>query len=191
MISIKVGYPSQNIFMERITSMRDEELMKAYQQGDIQAFEILYGRYSPRVYGYLLKRLSDRMITDDVFQAVFLKLHKVRHQYNPSLPFKPWLFTICHTVLLDNLRAMARHPRFQELDENFAVLNKDGAVKNTLNLESLNADQRTAIEMRYYHGLSFEEIARKLNKTAVGVRQLVSRGVRRLGKIMKSKEGRQ
>jgi len=56
----------------------DEELMKAYQLGNAEAFELLYGRYSPRVYGYLCKKISNRVAADDVFQTIFLKLHKFR-----------------------------------------------------------------------------------------------------------------
>ena len=173
---------------ERIPLMSDEELMKAYQQGDIQAFEQLYARYSPRVYGYLRNRLSNRSALDDVFQAVFLKLHHARHQYDPALRFKPWLFSICHTVLIDQFRADSRHPELVEYEENRILTHSEEKEPVAVNLDSLSVDQRNAIQMRYFEDRSFEEIAKKLSKTPAGVRQLVSRGVRLLSQALKFKE---
>lgn len=168
----------------------DEELMNAYQHGDIQGFETLYGRYSPRVYGYLRNRLSDRSAVDDVFQAIFLKLHNARQQYDPALPFKPWLFSICHAVLVDRFRADARHPETVELEEDHAHTSPNEKEQLVVNLDSLSVDQRNAIELRYFEEHSFEEIAKQLSKTPAGVRQLVSRGIRRLNQVLNSKEGK-
>src|SRR5437868_3329601 len=86
-------------------SRTDEELMLAYQQGDSSAFNELYERYSGRVYSYLEGKVFNKNERDDLFQAVFLKLHKSRHLFDPAFQFAPWLFTICRTTVLDFIKA--------------------------------------------------------------------------------------
>jgi RNA polymerase sigma-70 factor (ECF subfamily) len=86
----------------------DEELMLAYQLGDENAFRELYTRHSERVFGFLRLKLHDEAKAHDVFQATFLKLHKSRSRYDSTLPFTPWLFTICRSELLDALKKEKR-----------------------------------------------------------------------------------
>src|SRR3990167_6412318 len=91
-----------------LTELRDEELMKAYQLGDEGAFEVLYTRHSPNVFGFLKKRVIKQDIAEDLFQAVFLKLHKSRSTYNSTLPFLPWLFALVQSVMVDGIRSKKR-----------------------------------------------------------------------------------
>lgn len=159
----------------------DEELMQAYQNGADGAFDLLFSRYSTRVYGFLMNRLKKRDQADDVFQATFLKLHQSRERYDRNFPFAPWLFTVCKSVLVDHAR---KHLRNRE-DANEQILSETADEKtiepaSTVALESLPANQRTAIELRYQDNLPFEEIAAKLQTSPANVRQLVSRGLQKL-----------
>jgi len=56
----------------------DEVLMTAYQTGDTRAFEILFGRYRNRLYGYFVRRFGDRDLAADLFQRTFLRVHRAR-----------------------------------------------------------------------------------------------------------------
>ena len=82
----------------------DEELMLAYRLGDEIAFSDLYNRYAQKVLAFLRLKLREESAAQDVFQSTFLKLHKSKHLYNPSLPFSPWIFTICRNELVDFVR---------------------------------------------------------------------------------------
>ncbi|OFZ81072.1 MAG: hypothetical protein A2583_13645 [Bdellovibrionales bacterium RIFOXYD1_FULL_53_11] len=168
----------------------DEGLMEAYQRGESQAFDVLYARHSPRVYGYLRNRLHDRASADDVLQMVFLKFHAARHQYKSSLPFLPWLFTICRSVLIDQIRATGRVTETVAFDEERDSPLEARPAVDLVNLEALSPDQQRAIEMRYYQEKSFGEIAKALKISPAGIRQLVSRGVRRLSQILRPEGGR-
>jgi RNA polymerase sigma-70 factor, ECF subfamily len=166
----------------------DEELMKAYQQGDDQAFAQLYRRHSSKVYGYIRKSVADQAFADDVFQASFLKLHSARAHYDPSFPFLPWLFTVCKSVMIDSIR------KRQSIQEDLNELAVEQAVAAAPELESvalpelgsLPDSQRKAIELRYAHGLSFEEIAKKLDTSPMNVRQLVSRAIKKIKSLSES-----
>lgn len=160
----------------------DEELMKAYQQGDEQAFATLYRRHSAKVYGYIRKSVSDQAFADDMFQATFMKLHSARAHYDPSFPFLPWLFTVCKSAMIDGVRK--RQTIQEDLNEiavENAVANAPEHVSMSLpELSNLPEAQRKAIELRYGEDLSFEEIAKRLDTSPTNVRQLVSRAIKKL-----------
>lgn len=169
----------------------DEMLMQIYQQGDESAFEVLYKRHSGRVYAYLQSKLKDRRVTDDLFQASFLKLHQSRSNYDPTLPFIPWLFTVCRSAMIDGLR---ERKRIQEDLDPVAIERAaaempapETAFSSLPDLNSLPAHQREAIELRYRDDLSFEEIAKRLETSPSNVRQLISRAVRKIKKLVNTK----
>ncbi|OFZ20694.1 MAG: hypothetical protein A2X94_08535 [Bdellovibrionales bacterium GWB1_55_8] len=174
-----------------LATLSDELLMKAYQEGDFTAFSELYRRHSPRVYGYLRSKIAERNYLDDVFQAVFLKLHQSRGCYDASFPFTPWLYTVSRSVWLDHLRRAGRnledaadHDFLDALDHHRSqgVLDeKDGKTGESVpELSGLPDEQRRAIELRYQEELSFAEIALALKTSPANARQLVSRAVRKL-----------
>ena len=161
--------------------------MLAYQLGDEFAFEELYSRYSARVLAFLRSKLRNEAKARDVFQGTFFKLHRTRDRYNPSLPFVPWLFTICRSELLDALKkekrlredVMSEVPELPstDLEPNFGV-----------DFSSLPEGQRQAVELRYNQESSFEEIARALETTPANARQMVSRAIRQLRSLYAKKD---
>ncbi len=72
--------------------MTDEELMVAYREGDLSAFQILYKRHKGRLMGYLIRKLKDLDEAEDVFQSVFVKLHAGRFKYKEDIPFLPTIY---------------------------------------------------------------------------------------------------
>src|SRR5574343_1651229 len=87
-----------------IKQCSEEELMALYQDGSEDAFNLLYKRNSDKIYGFLLNKVRDEQVANEIFQSTFLKLHKGRHLYNKDLPFLPWLFAICRNTLSDYFR---------------------------------------------------------------------------------------
>ncbi len=165
--------------MKVFDSTSDEELMRAYQGGDSAAFEILFLRHRARVFGFLLKKLKVRSEAEDVFQATFMKLHSSRKHYDPSFKFTPWLFTICQSVLKDHYRTRNRNLE----DANEELIKKTPANRSddlSISFETLDQNQKAAIEMRYLEDLSFDEIANKLHTSPSNARQLVSRAIRKI-----------
>lgn len=163
----------------------DEMLMQAYRFGDERAFEELYRRYSAKVYGYLKSRIAPAALADEVFQDTFLRLHRYRDRYDHSLPFVPWLFTICRSALVDRLRKESRQ---KELENAAALAESQGAGTSAaggIALEALSPREREALALRYGSDLDFDEIGRRLSTSSVNARQVVSRAVRRLRSLFK------
>jgi len=171
----------------------DEELMEMYKMGEQLAFEILFLRHSGRVMGFLCKRMRSEKEAQDVLQEAFFKLHRSKHQYDGTLPFSPWLFSIARTVWLDYLKkkkldASVEHATLELIP---SAINESEISENGLDLgllEVLPPNQKQAISLRVYDDATFEEIASRLATTPENARQLISRGLKRLKNTWNSRK---
>jgi RNA polymerase sigma-70 factor (ECF subfamily) len=166
----------------------DEELMALYQEGSEEAFKALYSRHSGKILGYLISRTQSEQEATDLFQEVFVKIHKSKHLYNKSLPVLPWIFSVTHSVLVDGRRkAIRRSETFGfDFDELAAYEKEDSGVAAVIPLiQDLPTQQRIALQMRYVEEKTFEEIAERLKTSPVNVRQIVSRSVKHLKGLVK------
>lgn len=176
--------------MSKLSDLSDEDLMGLYRQGDQLAFDELYKRYERKAYGYLQKRIQNPQAVNDIFQSAFLKLHKSKHQFNSSFMFAPWLFTVIKTSLLDWQKSNENKTVHIEMDDNLITENASLQTPSIdrRDISKLPRDQRSAVEMRYFDDLSFEEIAERLETSPANVRKLVSRGISNLRSIF-AKDG--
>jgi RNA polymerase sigma factor (sigma-70 family) len=172
----------------------DEQLMTAYADGDMQAFEVLYARHKGRILGYLYNKLRDRDEAEEVFQATFAKLHAARDRYREDIPFLPWVFTIARNALIDHVRRnRAYRKNLMISDESMvnasAVESSNAPVDDTIaELSSLSHRQREVLELRFDQDFSFDEIAAQLQTSSGNARQMVSRAIRHLRKALGARE---
>lgn len=164
--------------------LSDEDLMALYQNGDAKAFAVLYYRHAGRVLEFLQRKTSPQNARDLV-QETFLKVHRSRHQYSVQYPFLPWLFAITRNALIDLSRLnefkVAQGSQAQDdITEEPAAPPQAWPGDLTVALASLPAKQRRAIELRYLSDWTFEKIAAELKTSPLNIRQIVSRGLRRL-----------
>lgn len=81
----------------------DEDLMLAYQNGNVQAFQILLMRHQKPLYLYLLCFLKSPELAEEVLQEVSLEVVKFRDQYRPNVKFTKWLYTLAKHCCLERL----------------------------------------------------------------------------------------
>lgn len=172
----------------------DEALMNAYQKGDYEAFEVLYRRYSPRLYGYLKSKLRKNEEVEEVFQTTFSKLHQFRSSYEKGAAFAPWFFTIGYNSLTDLFRKQGRTQERLTPEGNVPETPVEAAQDQPSQYSSheisewishLDGSQAEALRLRYQEDKSFEQIAEALNVSLSNARQLVSRGSRKLRDLIK------
>jgi len=172
-----------------LLNQTDEELMVLYQNGSEAAFQILYDRHSSKVFGFILSKVQNKEVATEIFQDVFTKIHKSKRLYNKSLPLLPWVFPITRNAVFDFLKRRSKietATSIEKIDE-WAALEDQSEIGIDLHpsMLKLPTQQKLAIEMRYYDEKTFEEIAQTLNTSSMNIRQLVSRGLRRLKEILK------
>lgn len=171
----------------------DATLVHRLLRKDVSAFEQLYDRHSRPIYSLVLRILQQAGTAEEVVQDVFLQLWRNAAQYDVSRgPFVPWLFTLARNRALDTLRLkserqrrredqteelppIASVPQYeQQLDE------KRRAEKVRALMASLSPQQKKAIELAYFEGLSHSEIAAALKEPLGTVKSWIRNGLLRL-----------
>jgi len=170
--------------MQDLKDLSDEELMTLYQTGQFEAFEVLYTRHSGRVFEYLKKKTSIE-VARELMQEVFEKIHKSRGKYISQYPFLPWAFTIARNSLFDFFKqaeSKLANSSSGVAIENLAIADSPPGNDFDLSqvLSSLPSNQRRAIELRYQQEWSFEKIARDMKTSEDNVRQIISRGIKKV-----------
>lgn len=95
-------------FPTNLSDLPDHQLARLYQQGLDAAFTELLQRYRLELFHFLYRMVSQRAVAEDLFQETFLQVHLSIDTYDPSRPFKPWLFTIAANKARDWLRRQNR-----------------------------------------------------------------------------------
>lgn len=174
-----------------LNDQTDEQLMKLYQNGDDAAFEAIYERHSSKVYRFLRKRIGNKEKVAEIYQEVFIKIHKSKALYNDSFPVLPWIFTITNSVMIDELRKekIVKTVGIETI-EDMAVASSASFGNDALGmLKQLPDVQRQALEMRYINDHTFEQIAAQLKIQPSNARQVISRGIKRLRELVKDGSG--
>ena len=157
--------------------------MAAYIAGDASAFRELFDRYSGVLYRMLLRDLRRPEEARDLVQQTFLHLHRARRDFDRRLRFRPWLFTIAVNLKREYFRRVKRRPE-SSLDAEGApepVQADHGertaaqqAIRHALG--TLPKDQREVIELHWFDGLSFAEVAEVVGASVAAVKVRAHRG---------------
>ena len=144
-------------------------------QGDQAALATLYDRTSPQVYGFVLKILDNREAAEEVTLDVYTQVWRQAHTYDETRGTPgSWLMTLARTRAIDRFRAgAAERGRLNSLDAVELMASEDNTPEQDLAgqerrryvqqaLTLLTAEQRQAIALAYFYGLSQSEIADKL-----------------------------
>jgi len=171
----------------------DSELALRVAAGDRAAFLALYDRYAGRVYGLCLRMLQEPAAAEEVSQETFLKLWARAGQFDPRHgALVSWLLTIARRSALDRIRREARRPQLQAADSDDRLSRipdpsseseeaRWGSLR--LALQEIPGEQRSAIELAYYHGMSHRDIAEFLDIPLGTVKTRIRLGMKRLRRL--------
>jgi RNA polymerase sigma factor (sigma-70 family) len=162
--------------------------MAAYVAGDSVAFRTIFERYAPLLMRAMLRELYAREEANDLVQQTFLQLHRARADFDPAQKLKPWVFTIAMNLKREYFRRKKRRPERSLGDETAAELAVPalGAARvearRTLQrvLGDLPDDQREVIELHWFDGLEFPEVALVVGASVSAVKVRAHRGYVRL-----------
>ncbi len=162
--------------MTNIINFSDEKLVKAYSEGNNQAFDVLLRRHQDRIFNYIRRIIKNEDIANDIFQETFVKAIQTIRQgrYTENGKFPAWISRIAHNLIIDYYR-QEKSENLQSADlEDIDVLNRKELCEDTIEdmiiseqiredvkflIEELPPLQKEVLIMRYYQGLSFKEIA--------------------------------
>lgn len=180
------------------TALRDDELMNRLGSRDLGAFEALYDRYGDLVYSVSLRVVGDQYVAQDVAQDVFLRVWRRPEQFDVTRgKFVTWLLSVTRNRSIDQRRSQSRRLRHEALpvaDDEEEVLpsgddRDDPALATVLSeersevrnaMESLPAEQKLAIQLAYFGGLTQQEIATKLGQPLGTVKTRIRLGMQKM-----------
>ena len=164
----------------------DESLMARYADGEADAFDELFRRYEPRAYAYFLRRTGSPERAQDLYQELFLRIHRARGRFDASRPFGPWLFQIAHRLLVDDQRRAHRtyEVPIEDRDPAAECSNSEEQLRDCevlgLALAGLSGEERHILVSSKLGGVGYPELAAQLGKSVEAVRKTASRTLQRL-----------
>jgi RNA polymerase sigma-70 factor (ECF subfamily) len=188
---------------ERLTPYDDPDvqLMLRFQQGEMEAFQQLFHKYSPAVINFAFQFLGTRARAEEIAQEVLLQVYRWQKRYEPKAKFSTWLFKIAHNHCLNEVRKgeyrVARESlnllpdaegdeRERDLPDTNpgkgedVLAAKEAADRIQRILRRVPENQRTALMLSRLEGMSYQEVAEVLGSTEKAVKSLVFRATQSL-----------
>lgn len=174
--------------MNNLIQLTDEMLVKLYENGNNEAFEVLLLRYKSKVYTYIYLIVHNRELAEDIFQDTFIKAINTIQQgrYVETGRFLAWINRIAHNLIIDHFRREKNENTFSSDGLEYDLVNNaklsEKSVEDTISNEQVLCDvvnlvnylpesQQEVVRMRFFEDLSFKEIAEKTDvsiNTALG-----------------------
>ena len=163
-----------------------ERLVGAAQQGDPEAFGALFDHFYGPVYRYVAARVGRPSDAEDLAQLVFVKALEALPRYEArGVPFGGWLFRLARNVVIDHVRTRREHTALEVVAERAdsedgpdeLALMRQEMDSVALALRRLTPEQRQAIELRFFAGLSAKEAAEAMGRQEGTVRGLQFRAI--------------
>lgn len=187
-----------------IVPLSDTDIMVQVQRGRTELFEQLVARYRERLLRFAAGKLGERGRAEDVVQETFLAVYTARHTYDPRFAFSTWIWTILLNLCRREWRAQRREAgrlwHAAAAQSSLAGHGNGGASLETGLSALLRSEQQEllgsllaalpeaesdALRLRFYGGLTFEEIAATMNSSLSGAKVRVRRGLERLAERLR------
>jgi RNA polymerase sigma-70 factor (ECF subfamily) len=175
------------------------ELLRRTGKGDRQSFEQLYDRFSGVLFSTAYRVLNSPEAAEDVLQDVFIQIWEKAPLYDPERG-KPltWAVTLTRNKAIDRLRSVQRRNRLQDDVEREAQSSEQFDERNSLDavesvekgklvrdaIKRLSDDQRQAIELAFFSGLTQTEIAERLGEPLGTIKARIRRGMMKLRDVI-------
>ena len=158
-----------------LINLSDSELVALYLKGDSKSFEALIQKHKNKIYAFILSKIRNRDLAEDIFQDTFIKVINSlqKGKYNEEGKFLPWVMRIANNLVIDYFRKSKKMRTIAPTNDFdiFDILQdgekniEDNLVNNQIHkdlrklIEHLPEDQKEVLKMRYYAELSFKEIS--------------------------------
>lgn len=179
---------------------RDTAMIQKIGKRDVVAFQDFYKKFNGLLYSTIFRVLNDHQDTEDIMQEVLVQIWQKAHLYEPGKG-KPltWVTTMARNRAIDRIRSKQRRSKLNDGFEKESKTVQPEFIEDTRDVlmakESddmlkgavmeLSPDQREAIQLAYFAGLTQSEIAEKLQEPLGTVKARIRRGVQRLEQVVK------
>jgi RNA polymerase sigma-70 factor (ECF subfamily) len=179
----------------------DQELMAAISRGDQDALGQLYDRHAATALGVAFRVVKDRGVAEEVVQDAFVAAWRRAASYEPArAEARTWLLSIVHNRAIDRTRGLAAAGRRTELDLDQAAEARDesdvwreawGRIQRAeivAALAELPPEQREAIELAFFGGLTHVEVAERTGQPLGTIKGRMRLGLLKLRTVLRGRE---
>ena len=179
--------------------LKDKELVDAIaqiQNGSQKAQTKLINYFWDDVFGFILKKVQDRTIADELTVAVFAKILTKLNLYDENFQFKTWILTIAQNSVIDYWR---KESKKETLTENLAevknefekspeelLISKQQQQRIISTIASMDSNYRMILELRFFEEKSIKEIAETLNISVANTKVRIMRAKKILAELLKN-----
>ena len=155
-----------------VVDLEERHWLAAHLRGDQQAFAKLMQAYRKPVYSLLMRQGLEPQYCDDLFQEIFIKIHRSAHQYQARRPLSPWIFTIAINTLRNHFRSQPQSTASAQALE--AVCDEQPGPEQVAELDEtldwleqavvqLPRAQAEALTLSVVKGMKLQDICQVLN----------------------------
>jgi RNA polymerase sigma-70 factor (ECF subfamily) len=191
------------------TERPDEELVRLFVEGRIEAFEELLRRYELKIVNFINRSIGDFQRAEELAQETFMRVFRMGARFDPHYRFSTWIFTIAKNLSSNELRDRSRDP------ESFNIRESDWPDNNSFVAElvsattlephqilttqemraslekamsHLDADLRMALVMKEFEHMTYAQIAEVFETTTGTVKSWLFRARKQLGTLLRESE---
>lgn len=182
----------------------DQQLVAKVQKGDSRAFDLLVLKYQHKIFGLISRYVHDSDEVQDVAQEAFIKAYRALPRFRGDSAFYTWLYRIAINTAKNHLVSRSRRPPGSDVEVEDAEYYDGGAALRDLNtpenalfgaelkavveraITDLPDDLRTAVTLREFDGLSYEDIAEVMDCPVGTVRSRIFRAREAIDKQVKT-----
>ncbi|MBI3193246.1 MAG: RNA polymerase sigma factor [Ignavibacteriae bacterium] len=161
------------------------------RDGELHQLALLFERHHVALYNYYVRQASDRDLSEDFVQEVFLRIIKYRHTFRGEGEFLPWMYHIARNVQIDHARKWGRETKYDEEthdqicddpipDDHVEQLQNVGMLQKAL--AKLSPEKREVLILSRYQEMKYSAIAELLGCTVEVVKVRVHRALNDLRK---------
>lgn len=166
-----------------LNNLRINRLAKKMQQGDRFAAEKIFGHFSPIIFHYIVKRISNRETSEELTQEIFLKIIKKIETFNKNQGnFSAWTWKIVKNTLIDFYRGKKEIIITNFIDTYNNIASEDSHLENKLRIgditrkiRSFSPEEQTIFNLYFISDLSYKEIAEITGKSEGSLRTSIHR----------------
>lgn len=177
--------------MKALHTFTDKVLVDRVQAGDIDAYEILFKRYSGKIYRFVYFRIREQETVDDLVSETFLKLWQQLADEKKIKNLQAYLYRIARNIVIDHYRARkedvdisaVEHVLEADIDLTHDVTIQSDIKEMMHKMNSLSDDYQEILQLRYVEDLTIAEIAQVLEKSKGAVKVSIHRAVKKLQEV--------
>ncbi len=176
----------------------EKQIIERARGGEAEAFGLLYDHYLPRIYRFVLLKVSHREEAEDLTHQAFLRAWESIAVYvDLGFPFGSWLYQISRNIIIDHYRSSSKMRGSISIEDIGEVLKDDTELESEVEkkmsldkiavaINKLKDVEQDVVIMRFVDDLPHEEVARILGKSEGAVKLIQHRAIKNLKKILET-----